>query len=119
AVEPLHSATAKLTWFPWNIEINKSLHYKVLTTGLWVNYTFGDQFYIKGPSQYPRGYYGYPTALHGGLFLGSAIQYKQIGLFVEAGAIDRELINYVRNPKSIGINHLVNFGAGLKYNFSH
>lgn len=109
----VHSVTAKLTWLPLSITLKK---FKVnyLTAGLLINYTPGTQYHAFNPSKYSFNYYGFPTALYAGLFIGGGVTYHRINFYYEIGASDRELVTYIRNPASRPITDLPKLGLGIR-----
>lgn len=119
----IHSATAKLTWLPFKtIDLNW-LQYNFLSTGILANYKFGEQYFLFDPDYYPYSYYGHPTALHIGFFIGGQLKkpvadrnIKQIALYYELGTTDRELISLLTN-KSLKANEILNLALGVKTSF--
>jgi hypothetical protein len=113
----IHSATGKLTWIPLALNLKRNFRLDILTTGLLINYAFGDQYFFLSPEYYPLKYYGVPSALHLGLFVGGGIRWKKLGAYYELGTIDRELSSYVTNARSLSFFDIWNLGIGLRYQF--
>ena len=118
----IHAVTGKFTWSPLKI-INKGvIQIKPLSFGVLLNYTFGDQYFLFSPENYPYSYYGYPTALHAGAFIGGQIngkplKAKQLGLYYELGIYDVELASYLSNSKGLKLGDILNLGIGVKKSF--
>lgn len=113
----IHSVTAKLTWLPVSKQLKNDMKWDCLTAGLLVNYAFGRQYHLFSRTRYSFVYYGFPTAAHINLFIGSAITKNRIGLYYEFGATDRDMISFAKNPKAISFFDIVNFGAGVRLSF--
>jgi hypothetical protein len=75
----IHAITGKFTWSPFKIINKGSVQIKPLSLGVLFNYTFGEQYFLFSPDNYPYSYYNYPTALHAGFFIGGQI--KKQGMF--------------------------------------
>src|SRR4030095_10172380 len=109
----IHSGTLKITWSPIRrVYHNISVNY--ITAGLYVNYTFGPQYFAFSPPFYPFNYYGFPTALHFGLFGGGAVTKGRLSLYYELGANEKELLSYLGNTKSLSLTDILNLGVGLR-----
>ncbi len=121
--DDLHAITGKLTWLPLKGGLFKKIHYKPLSFGLLVNYTFGKQFFLFDPELYPYKYYGFPTALHVGGFIGGQASVKtkklfnKVGLYYELGTMDALLISYLNNEKDLTLPEIFNLGIGIKGSF--
>jgi hypothetical protein len=113
----IHSVTAKLTWTALKRQLSTDIHWQQLTAGLLLNYAFGDQYFFLSPENYPLAYYGIPTAAHLGLFIGTGIQYRKIGAYIELGTTDRSLASYIRNVRSLPITDILNIAVGIKLSF--
>lgn len=119
----IHSATAKLTWLPFNAIDLKWLQYNFLSTGILASYKFGKQYFLFDPDNYPYNYYGHPTALHLGFFIGGQLEksidkknIKRVALYYELGTTDRELISIFTNS-SLKANEILNLAVGVKTSF--
>jgi hypothetical protein len=118
----IHTISSKITWFPLKkIEI-KSLAVKPLAFGLLVNYTFGKQYFLFSPENYPYNYYDHPTALHFGGFMGGQIskalydkRLKQLAFYYELITYDVELLSYLGNRKSLNLKDIFNVALGIKF----
>jgi hypothetical protein len=119
-----HSVTGKLTWFPFIVR-DHSVYAKPLSIGLWVNYAFGKQYFAFSPEAYPFNYYRFPTSIHIGLFEGGEValhlkkskSFHAIGLYYEVGTVDRALISYINNERTLNITDVFHLGLGIRAAF--
>jgi hypothetical protein len=119
----LHSLTGKLTGYPLAETKFMGLHVKPLSVGILGSYTFGKQFFLYDPENYPYNYYGFPTALHAGFFIGGSAGTKfhgkpvrGVAVYYELGTTDKELKSYLGNH-SIPFRGIFNLGVGIRTNF--
>lgn len=100
--------TLKQNYIPWSLQIKESrFSVEPLTTGLYFNTVFGDEFWNSEPDRYPKGYYGFSSKLRIHVFLGQRLTYdidpqrrftaKAITLFYEISTCDLYLISAVTN----------------------
>lgn len=120
---PIHSLTGKLTAFPFKMNFS-NMRVRPLGFGLMANYTFGKQYFGFTPHNYPFEYYGFPTSLHAGAFVGGQLNFnrrqkktKQVGLYYEVITFDSELISYLGNKGSLKIGDIINIGFGARVGF--
>ena len=73
---PKMTLTYRQTYSPWSIGIYKGLVYHPLRTGVYVNTTFGKQFWFSSPDKYPNGYYSFSTKLRFNAFIGQSFEYR-------------------------------------------
>ena len=118
----IHTISSKITWFPLKKIELKSLAVKPLAFGLLVNYTFGKQYFLFSPENYPFNYYDHPTALHFGGLMGGQIskalsdkRLKQLAFYYELITYDVELLSYLGNRKSLNLNDIFNVALGIKF----
>jgi hypothetical protein len=98
-----------------------SLDWQLLRTGLQLGYTFGDEYFVSEPrDKYPKGYYGFPTALHLYFFVGGQVDFSRVeklsrfGVYYEFGSSAEYMISYVQNPKYLGPGKIFNLALGLR-----
>lgn len=119
--DQLITAALKSNWMPFVLFRDKTVHLYPLQTGVMVAYTFGDQFFAKQPSSYPKGYYTFSTAFHAYWQFGSRIsvpvQTKRLELFYEFNASAEELVAMVQNPRFLTPDKVFSLALGLKLNF--
>lgn len=113
----IHSVTGKITWAPLSHKLSHTIRWHMLTTGLLVNYAFGKEYFLFAPENYPYSYYGFPTAMHVGLFAGGGLLYKKTQLYYELGTTDKELLSYINNAQSLRFGDILNLGVGMRVYF--
>lgn len=120
---PIHAITGKLSLLPVKIDF-ENYQLKPISIGILVNYTFGKQYFGFTPDNYPFEYYGFPTSLHAGGFIGGQVnkklkqkKLKEVGFYYEVITFDSELISYIGNRRSIKITDIINIGFGIKTRF--
>lgn len=120
----IHTVTSKVTWLPLKKISCRTIRIRPLAVGLLANYNFGKQYFLFSPEYFPYSYYGFPTAAHAGIFVGSQVNkqlhlkksLKSIGLYYEIGTNDRELISYIGNRR-LHLSDILNLGLGTKIAF--
>lgn len=113
----IHSVTGKITWAPLSHKLSKTMRWQMLTTGLLVNYAFGKQYFLFAPANYSYSYYGFPTAMHVGIFAGGGFFYKRAQLYYELGTTDKELLSYINNARSLTLSDILNIAIGARISF--
>ena len=121
---PLHSATVKFLYNPWQIRAARKILVEPLQPGVFLCQHFGKNFHeFWSRQQYPRGYYWWPRSLRRHLFISSAVSYdpgintiRSISVYFETNTNDLYLASYLnkRNYKSLSIYDIIFFGVGLK-----
>lgn len=119
----MHSLTGKITVNPFPESKILGLKLRPLTVGALGSYTFGKQYFLFSPENYPYNYYGFPTALHAGVFVGGQLStsfnkrsLRSVGIYYELGTNDRELKSYLGN-NSIKFTEILNLAIGIKTTF--
>jgi hypothetical protein len=118
----IHALSGKVTWYPLKKVGWRSFELRPLSVGGLVSYTFGKQYFLFSPENYPFSYYDFPTALHGGAFVGGRIDKaigggRKVGLYYELGSNDREIISYLNNRESLNLTDILNLAIGIKTSF--
>ena len=118
----IHTVSSKLTWFPIKKIDLKSVELRPLSAGVTLSYTFGKQYFLFWPENYPYSYYDFPTALHTGVFIGGRIDKpfknkRKIGLYYELGSNDREITSFVQNGRSLKLTDILNLALGIRTSF--
>lgn len=65
--------TLKQNYMPWSIDLGKGFSTEPLACGFYFNTIFGDEFWVKEPERYPKGYYGFSTKIRAHVFLGQRL----------------------------------------------
>ncbi len=100
------TTTAKQSYTPWSIRCcRERLSVEPLTCGMYINSVIADEFWLREPSRYPKGYYGFSTKLRAHLFVGQSYRFhlrgggvlRDISLFWEMNTCDLYLISRITN----------------------
>lgn len=119
--EELWTAAFKTHFVPIRPIQVGALDWQPLRTGLMINYTFGDDYFIFGHhDKYPKGYYGHPTAMHLYLVLGGQLDFTRttklgrLGFYYEVNSSAEYLISYVRNTGYLSPGKIFNLALGVR-----
>ena len=112
--KPIHSVTSKLTWQAISKQLSPDTRWDILNAGIFLNYAFGKQYFLFKPDKYPYQYYGFPTALNGNLFIGTAIRHRRIGIYYEVGITGKDMLSYVKNTRSLAFSDILTMGIGTR-----
>lgn len=118
----IHTVSSKLSWFPLKKVRYKGVGFRPLSLGTWVNYTFGKQYFLFSPENYPYNYYKFPTAMHMGAFMGGQVEVskskrKKLSFYYELGTTDVDVVSYATNVNAIQFSQIFNLGLGVKTSF--
>jgi hypothetical protein len=115
--------TIKQNYIPWHTTIAPKVVFEPLTTGLYINSIFGDEFWVEDPEKYPSNYYTFSTKMRFNVFVGQRMTFeikpedrkfsKAITLFYELGSNDLYLISGLGN-QYIKFNDYVKLSLGVK-----
>ncbi|MBQ8223915.1 MAG: hypothetical protein IJZ86_00930 [Bacteroides sp.] len=100
--------TIKQNYIPWSLQLRESrFSVEPLSCGLYLNTVFGDEFWVREPERYPKGYYGFSSKVRINLFLGQRITFdidpqrrffaKALTLFYEVSTSDLYLVSAFTN----------------------
>lgn len=116
--------TLKQTFIPWKRQQNKNIIFEPLTTGLFINKIFEEDFWTHLPEKYPDNYYWGPTNLRLNLFIGERITFmlpeeyrlEYLSFYYEINTNDLYLITHIQNPNTVRLTDIfkVSFGVKLK-----
>ena len=120
--DDLLTINLKLTHPLWRIEPDPDWNIAVITTGIYLSYTFGKEFSTDLPQWYPDGYYWWKEALRPNIFIGGNAQrrlknnkrFSAVGLYYEIGTNDLKLVSYVQNTGFLSIWDILHAGVGVK-----
>jgi hypothetical protein len=62
-----------------------------------INTILSRDFWMREPSKYPKGYYGFSTKMRFNIFVGESISYKNSSFFWEFGATDIYVVSKATN----------------------
>lgn len=99
--------TIKQNYMPWSIGLGEQFSVEPLSTGLYVNTVFGDEFWVNEPERYPEGYYGFSSKIRFHVFCGQRITYeidpkrrftaKSVTFFYELSTCDLYVVSAFTN----------------------
>ncbi|MCC8119276.1 MAG: hypothetical protein LIP09_11110 [Bacteroidales bacterium] len=99
--------TLKENFTPWKVHLKGNLYFQPLSTGLYFNTVFSDQFWTHEPSRYPRGYYGFSTRVRTHVFVGERLKlyipeskrhnFRSISVFYEISSCDLYIVSAATN----------------------
>ncbi|ADV44146.1 hypothetical protein [Bacteroides helcogenes] len=99
--------TLKQNYMPWSLDMWKRFSVEPLSCGMYLNTVFGEEFWVREPDRYPKGYYGFSSKVRTHVFLGQRITYdidpkrrftaKAITFFYELSTCDLYLISAFTN----------------------
>lgn len=100
--------TVKQNYIPWSIQLKEGpFSLEPLSCGLYMNTVFGDEFWVREPERYPKGYYGFSSKIRTHVFAGQRLTYdipknkrygaRAITLFYEISTCDLYLISAFTN----------------------
>ena len=115
------TSAIKVTYRPIKPIPVKAIDWQPLRIGMQVSYTFGGDYFAREPGdQYERGYYGFPTALHGSILFGGQVDFARINkldkfsAYYEFGSSMEYIISYIQNPKYLGPGKIFNLALGIR-----
>lgn len=121
----IHILTAKNSFHPWQIDLNKGYLFEPIKIGTGISYSFGSQFYTTWPKHYPDEYYWWASSLRLTPFLGTTISrkvgnentaVKRIELYGELGTTDLDIVSKGSN-NNLAYWDIVNLAIGTKLVF--
>lgn len=122
--EPIFSSTLKLTFWPVSVDLGKEWRLRPISAGAFMNWTFGDEYFITQPDRYPTYYYRFSTAIRFGGFLGGSIGrplpvewLDDIDLYWELGFTDFELLIVLKNLDSRPLVDAFHLALGVSVGF--
>lgn len=115
------SVTGKLTWLPWTAAAG-GWRFQPLTAAVQLTNTFGDEFFIREPEGFPRGYHMLPTALRAGLAVGGTATapwrgLERVSLYYELVAVDVMLAFWTTNRDAVDLSDVVSLALGARVAF--
>lgn len=121
SVKDLHSLNFQLTAKLFKINLSKDVKIMPLNIGGYFQHTFGNEYWVKLPDEYPRGYYWWSPGLNTGFFVGSEIKTKLLAnksyssgtsFYVNVGTKSYYLASKIGNS-SISFSDIINVGFGI------
>ncbi len=76
SVDDLHSISLQFTSKLFKFRFSENIEILPLNFGMFTHHTFGSEYWIKLPDNYPEGYYWWYPGINAGLFIGGEIKTK-------------------------------------------
>lgn len=115
--------TLKQNFIPWQKPLNKTMTLEPLTTSLYLNTVFSDEFWTKEPERYPSGYYNFSTRVRFHLSVGQRLRFnipdkkrlfaRSITAFYEISTCDLYVVSAFTNKLSL--DDYLRLSFGLKF----
>ena len=121
SADDLHSISLQLTGKLLSYKINDNIEILPLNLGFFTHRTFGSEFWVKLPDNYPDGYYWWYPGINAGMFIGGEIKTKLFAnntpasgtaFYVRVGTRGLYIASKVGNS-SIPISDIVELGFGI------
>ncbi len=121
SVDDLHSVSLQLTTKLFRFKVNKNIELLPLNIGWFIHHTFGNEYWIRLPSNYPEKYYWWSPGRNAGIFLGGEIKTKLFSnatpasgtaFYIRVGTRGLYMASKFSNS-SIPLNDILEFGFGV------
>lgn len=115
--------TLKQNYIPWKWKAGRKVTLEPLTTGVYANLVFGEEFWLSEPDKYPNKYYSFSTKVRFNIFAGQRATFhikqlkrlfNSVTAFYELSASDLNLIRGISN-KYLKMDDYVSLSLGLKF----
>lgn len=115
--------TLRQNYIPWSIRCCERFAVEPFTTGLYLNFISGEDYWVREADKYPGdSYYGFTSRLRAHLYVGQRFTYylkndgllRHITLYYELSANDLDIIAKCGN-KSLDLSEIVYFSLGIKF----
>jgi hypothetical protein len=122
-VDDLHSISLQFTAKFIRIKTNRNIEILPLNFGWYIHHTFGKEYWVVLPNNYPKGYYWWPPGINAGVFLGGEIKTKLLAnqtpasglaFYVRVGTRVLYLSSKVGNS-SIPVTDIIELGFGVAF----
>ncbi|NQU31908.1 MAG: hypothetical protein HQ521_01630 [Bacteroidetes bacterium] len=120
-VDDLHSISLQFTAKLIRIKKIKNIEILPLNIGWYLHHTFGNEYWVKLPDNYPKDYYWWSPGRNAGVFIGGEIKTKLLSnktpasgtaFYVRVGTRGLYLSSKIGNS-SIPISDIVELGFGV------
>ena len=118
--------TIKQGYIPFRITLHGNWQFEPLSCGLFFNTVFGEEFWSRQPSKYPKRYYGFSTSVRSNVFVGERFRYQipmqkrrrisSISLYYELSTNDLYLVSAIPNSY-LKLGDILSLCFGIKYDF--
>ena len=115
--------TLRQNYIPWSIRCCERFAVEPFTTGLYLNFISGEDYWVREADKYPGdSYYGFTSRLRAHLYVGQRFTYylkndgllRNITLYYELSANNLDIIAKCGN-KSLDLSEIVYFSLGIKF----
>lgn len=117
--------TVKQNYIPWSLQVRQSrFSVEPLTCGMYLNSVLADEFWVKEPSRYPSGYYGFSSKIRIHVFLGQRLTYdinpkyrflgRAVTFYYELSTCDLYLVSAFTN-KYLKPKDYLSLSFGVKF----
>lgn len=98
--------TVKQNYIPWSVDMKGPFSFEPLTCGLYFNTALDNDFWVREPDRYPKGYYGFSSKIRTHAFVGQRLAYdiphrrymaKTIVFFYEISTCDLYIVSAFTN----------------------
>ncbi|MDE6862361.1 MAG: hypothetical protein K2J31_06460 [Alistipes sp.] len=116
------TATVKQSYVPWSIRCVDRFSIEPFKCGIYLNSVIADEFWLREPSRYPKGYYGFSTKVRAHIFIGQNFRLhlhrcgalRDISLFWEANTCDLYLISRITN-RYLSPGDYIGLSVGIEF----
>ncbi len=114
--------TLKQNYYPWSVPVGEHFSLEPFSCGMYLNTLLDNDFWVKNPERYPKGYYSFSTKVRIHVFAGQHITLhlkrprrynKSISLFYELSSCDLYIISAATN-KYLRPKDYLSLSFGLK-----
>jgi len=121
SVDDLHSISLQSTFKFFSIKTKHHIEILPLNIGWFAHHTFGNEYWVKLPDNYPEGYYWWSPGRNAGVFLGGEIKTKLFAnktpasgtaFYVRVGSRGLYLASKFGNS-SIPLSDIIELGFGI------
>ena len=99
--------TVKQNFIPWKLDVSKYFSFEPLACGIYLNTILSNQFWVRQPERYPKGYYWFATKLRPNIYIGQRFTFnispdkrfiaKAITVFYEISTCDYYILSHIGN----------------------
>lgn len=115
--------TLKQNFMPWKCHLSDKFFIEPLACGLYLNTVLHNDFWVRQPDRYPKGYYWFSTRIRTNIYIGQRITLKipphrrffarSITAFYEISTCDYYILSHVGNS-GYPLHELISLSFGIK-----
>lgn len=116
--------TVKQNFIPWKLDVGKYFSFEPLACGIYLNTILSNQFWVRQPERYPKGYYWFATKLRPNIYIGQRFTFnispdkrfiaKAITVFYEISTCDCYILSHIGNS-GYPLHDLISLSFGVKF----